>query len=302
MRSMYFLKDRKFFYIAIALSLLIHIIITLTQLEMKTAGIKPLSDEEKITKILLKLKKNAKKKQIVNTVKSINKKKSIDSKFLSKEDNYFYRQTVAKRVDSFKKGAKGNNKIIDSPLNQKRTNTRKKQVDLSKFSFNPLTTKTKPVKKRKAAPEIMKAKKGTKFGNINERGIASNNDFIEDLPLGEFSRLNTQEYRFYGFYFRIRQQLETRWGVSLKEKAKQLFKRGGRLPASQNLITDLEITLDSKGKIVNVNISGSSGVKELDEAATESFNKAGPFPNPPKEMLRGGLAKIKWGFVVKGKG
>ncbi len=300
MGSLYFLKDRKLLYFAIALSLFIHLLITLKHFEMSQTSIRPALDKEDVSKILLKLK-SKKQKQIVNTIKSENKKKPVDSKFLSKEDNYFYRQTRSKRVDRFTKGAKGNNKLIDSPLNQKKTTLKKERVDLSKFSFNPLTAKTKPVKKQKAAPEIRQARKGTKYGDIKERGVASNNDFIQDLPLGEFSRLNTQEYRFYGFYFRIRQQLEQRWGVSLKEKAKQLYKRGGRLPASQNLITDLEITLDDQGKITGVHISSSSGVKELDEAATESFNKAGPFPNPPKEMLQNGVAKIKWGFVVKGR-
>jgi len=41
-------------------------------------------------------------------------------------------------------------------------------------------------------------------------------------------------------------------------------------------------------------------VKELDDAAIESFNKAGPFPNPPKDLIsNSGTAIIKWGFVVK---
>ena len=38
---------------------------------------------------------------------------------------------------------------------------------------------------------------------------------------------------------------------------------------------------------------------QLDDAAVESFNKAGPFPNPPLEMLKKGQAEIEWGFVVK---
>ena len=48
-----------------------------------------------------------------------------------------------------------------------------------------------------------------------------------------------------------------------------------------------------------MHLKSTSGVEELDAAAIESFNKAGPFPNPPKEMLENGRAKIEWGFVVK---
>jgi protein TonB len=46
-------------------------------------------------------------------------------------------------------------------------------------------------------------------------------------------------------------------------------------------------------------ILSSSGQQELDSAAVESFNKSGPFPNPPKGMLKNGVAVLEWGFVVK---
>jgi len=48
-----------------------------------------------------------------------------------------------------------------------------------------------------------------------------------------------------------------------------------------------------------VRIIGTSGIKELDDAAIESFNEAGPFPNPPKGMIRNGRVTLEWGFVVK---
>ena len=113
------------------------------------------------------------------------------------------------------------------------------------------------------------------------------------------TRLNTVEYKYYGFYHRIKQKLEQYWGNSIQKKAHALWKSGRRMPASANRITSLEVTLDKRGKIVNVNVKGSSGVRELDEAAIESFNKAGPFPNPPKGMVKNGHARIQWGFVVK---
>jgi outer membrane biosynthesis protein TonB len=43
----------------------------------------------------------------------------------------------------------------------------------------------------------------------------------------------------------------------------------------------------------------TSGIKELDDAAIESFNDAGPFPNPPKGLVVDGKVTIEWGFVVK---
>ena len=61
----------------------------------------------------------------------------------------------------------------------------------------------------------------------------------------------------------------------------------------------VKVLLDSKGNIVDVMIQSTSGISELDEAAVESFNQAGPFPNPPKGMIQNGRALIEWGFVVK---
>ena len=71
------------------------------------------------------------------------------------------------------------------------------------------------------------------------------------------------------------------------------------MPANTERITSLKIKLDSKGNIVNIFVKGTSGISELDDAAIESFNKAGPFPNPPSGMLQNGFALIEWGFVVK---
>src|SRR5207237_747484 len=106
------------------------------------------------------------------------------------------------------------------------------------------------------------------------------------------------EYKFYGFYHRIRQKLEQFWGKSIQEKSQLIF-RSGRKIASADYITSLQVTLNAKGEIIGVKILGASGIKELDDAAVESFNEAGPFPNPPKELLVDGKATIEWGFVVK---
>ena len=140
--------------------------------------------------------------------------------------------------------------------------------------------------------------KGSKNGARNKKGIASNNDYLEEVPLGDMTRLNTQEFKYYGFYFRIKQQLEQYWGSSIREKITKVYKRDGRFPASDKFLTSVKVVLDKSGQIVDVVIKGSSGVSELDDAAVESFNRAGPFPNPPKGMMVNGKASIEWGFAV----
>ena len=151
-------------------------------------------------------------------------------------------------------------------------------------------------KKAKQAKLVL----GIEAGKLGQLGLARSNDYVEDVPLGDVTSLNTIEYKYFGFYNRIKQKLEQFWGRSLKEKADAIYRSGRRMPASADRITSVVVTIDAKGNIIDVAIASTSGMRELDEAAVESFNKAGPFPNPPKGMITNGVAKIEWGFVVKG--
>jgi protein TonB len=252
------------------------------------------ADQSKVIKIKFNKKKP---KQIVNSVKSKQNRESDKVKYLSKDSNFFDRETVSKKVESFKMSSKGkqngqhhltkNRKAKKN--NQKKTIKKKKKFSLSNLGVVDI---------KKDESDLARVKKGSPDSNSKDH-IASNNDFIdEEMPLGELTRLNTQKYKFYGFYFRIRQKLEQFWGVSLKQKAEVLFKSGRRLPSGGNLITNLEITINRNGKIVSIKVLGTSGFKELDQAAIDSFNQAGPFPNPPKDLVQNGKAIINWGFVV----
>jgi protein TonB len=132
-----------------------------------------------------------------------------------------------------------------------------------------------------------------------ERGVSSTSDHLLDIPEGEVTNLNTVEYKYYGFFHRIKQKLEQFWGRSIQEKAEMLLSRGRTISVEDEHITALEITMNETGEILEIVIKGTSGVKELDDAAIESFNDAGPFPNPPKGLIKNGLVTIQWGFVVK---
>ena len=180
----------------------------------------------------------------------------------------------------------------------KTSKTQKKAIkDLKLSDFGIAAGDPLPVERSRApASESIK---GIENGDIASQGLSATNDYVEEVTLGDFTHLNTVEYKHYGFFHRIRQKLEQFWGRTLHEKANAIFRSGRRLPASDNLITSLQVTLNTKGEIVGVKIMGSSGVRELDDAAIESFNQAGPFPNPPKDLLVNGKATIEWGFVVK---
>jgi protein TonB len=234
------------------------------------------------------------KRQIVQSEDSESTEKKEDA-FLSDKDRNFDRQTVSRNIDTFKRAAQGDAEMTQ--IAQKPEAAKKKGVkDLKLSDFG--VALGDPIPKEISRAPASASKKGMKNGDPLSDGFSATNDYVQEVALGDFTHMNTVEYKFYGFFHRIRQKLEQFWGKSIQEKSQLIFKSGRKI-ASQDYVTSLQVTLNEKGEIVAVKVLGASGVKELDDAAIESFNEAGPFPNPPKELLVNGRATIEWGFVVK---
>jgi protein TonB len=312
-------KAKSFVVWSLMLSLFFHaVFFVFTSFEKmnKSAFKQSARQKEKKIRVVLRSEKS-KPRQIVTSQESKKKKLDPKSKFLSKHTQTFDRQTSAKRIGAFQAAGKGvkdgkkkskPKKAVEAPKPKPAQKvavqskaTKKGRKSKSKISMADLSVGAPQIREaqqqKKPSPSL--AALGLKNGQEGKTGLSANNDFIEDIPLSDMTRLNTVEYKYYGFYHRIKQKLEQYWGNSIQRKAAALWKSGRRIPASENRITSLEILLDGLGNIVKINVKGSSGVRELDDAAIESFNKAGPFPNPPKGMVKNGLAKIEWGFVVK---
>jgi TonB family protein len=269
-------------------------------------------------KQLQAIKENRNRQIVANELRG-KEEKPVSTRFAGEKDQTFDRQSIAAANGSFKEagkgvknGSQGEAVLEASPKKQKvvaqAIKQSKKSLSLSDLGGFKVADAERLEKQAEEAfaeetkrlSEAQKlANKGVHGGKVGAIGLAANNDFIEDIPLGDMTNLNTTEYKYYGFYHRIRQKLEQHWGSSIKDKAKNLYRSGRRMPASDNLITAVTVTLNDRGHIVDIQIEGTSGVRELDQAAIESFNKAGPFPNPPKGLLVGGRATIQWGFVVK---
>ncbi len=282
----------------IAATILFHLIVLISKVSM-TSDFIISKTEEKILKIkFVQHHSREKKKQVVENENRGIKEKPIDSMFLSEKDNKASRQTVARKIEKFNKAAKGvkdgSRAATQSKQASKSKSQEKKQISLSDLRV----AKAKGML-QEFAPSAASAPLGLKTGDIDSKGESSSSDFVEEIPLGDFTELNTTEYKYYGFYHRIKEKLEQFWGLSIQEQVSKIYRKGRRLPAGQNHITSLVIDLDQNGKIISVSVKGTSGFKELDQAAVESFNKAGPFPNPPKGMIKKGRATIEWGFVVK---
>jgi protein TonB len=281
----------------------------------KTFNLSKSKNESKYLKIVLKDKPKTKtedKMTIVDSEQINTKKKPKESKFLGKTNQTFDRQVVAKTNGSHKRAGKGSRKghkrkstqqkrsekiVVHQSKKAKKNTTKemKKKITFADIAVGQLHT----MKKRDKKKSEKSVAKGLKNGDKNQKGLAQSNDFIEDIPLGDMTNLNTVEFKYYGFYHRIKTQLEQYWGRTLQAKVKALHKSGRKIAAVDNRITSLVITLDTRGAIKDIALKSTSGLKALDDAAIESFNQAGPFPNPPRGMVKNGHATIEWGFVVK---
>lgn len=299
-----------FFFIALVL----HSFILLKEVRYKLFDNKPKTAKvEKKVRLKLRrpepIKPKKKPQQIVNTEKQKNQSRPKEAKYLSHSNQSFERETVAAKTGKYKEAGKGETRkktpkvqlAQKQPQPQKtvKTPTKRKKSKNGKLSFSdlaPVNFKVPPKPKQK---KIAAKKQGLKNGNKAEKGLSQNNDYVEDIKLGDMTRLNTQEFKYYGFYHRIRQKLEQYWENSLRKKVDAIYRQGRSVASNNEKITSLRIVLDSRGRIVDVQVRASSGVKELDDAAIESFNKAGPFPNPPTGMIKNGTATLDWGFVVK---
>jgi TonB family protein len=255
--------------------------------------------KEKVIKIKLFNKNSKTKRQIVQTEKMIeNHKKPMENAYLGKANNRVDRQTKAAITGKFKSAGIGNKKGTVQKTQSRKSAKVKEKVKNLKFSDLAVKSSPATFTKKKMQDSNMQLAKGLKNGSQKSMGLGQTNDYIEDVPLGDFTKLNTQQFEFYGFYDRIRQRLEMFWGTNIQEQAEKLMKKGRSIASDQNHITALLIELNEKGEIVDVSVDSPSGVRELDNAAIRTFNQAGPFPNPPKGMIKNGRAKIKWSFVV----
>lgn len=128
----------------------------------------------------------------------------------------------------------------------------------------------------------------------------SPHDYVQGMRESNRTLLNTKEYVFYSYFERVRRQLETAWYPLLRDHVEKLYRKGRTIAAEMDHKTRILVTLNDQGAITRVQILEESGTRELDTAAVQAFNQAGPFPNPPRDLFdRDGKIEIRWDFILK---
>ena len=111
---------------------------------------------------------------------------------------------------------------------------------------------------------------------------AAPNDHLRDVEEGDGTYLNTREWKYASFFNRVKQNVGMHWNPG-----SQLQRRDptGAIYSGKDRYTLLNITLDQKGMVRDIQIEKSSGLDFLDLEAISSFQRAQPFPNPPAGLL-----------------
>lgn len=103
-------------------------------------------------------------------------------------------------------------------------------------------------------------------------------DHLADVDEGEGTFLNAREWRYAGYFNRIKHQVAMNWQPNEALAARD---PDGRRYAYKDRFTLVRVRLDDHGALKAVAVAQSSGVDFLDRVAVDAFQRAQPFQNPP---------------------
>ncbi len=110
---------------------------------------------------------------------------------------------------------------------------------------------------------------------------APQNDLLNE-KLGAAVALNTREFVGAEYMNRIRRAVNYYWRQNLDNLASTTRVRLTR----PSYTTGVAIVLNSDGALETISVTREAGVPPLDEAVVQAFRIAGPFPNPPEQLIK----------------
>jgi len=123
---------------------------------------------------------------------------------------------------------------------------------------------------------------------------APNNDLLDE-ERGRSVNLNTNEFLFANYINRIRRLVNFYWQQNLDN-----------LPPSTMITksayeTEVDVILTSHGALALVTVTEESGSPAIDHCVVDAFEMAGPFPNPPEQLISddGQVHLPDFGFTVQ---
>lgn len=140
--------------------------------------------------------------------------------------------------------------------------------------------------------------KDLSMGLGDGRPSAATDDHLDRIDFGDRTILSTREFRYFSYYHRIKELLRQYWKPNVERKIVKMWRKGKNIGEAEH-VTKLLVLLTPRGKIEKIAKIETSGVREIDDAAVEAFEKAGPFPHPPKGIIdTDGFVRIRWDFIL----
>lgn len=233
-----------------------------------------------------------KMKQIVQSERAENEQAPEKAKYLGERNQTVQEETKAKQVDVFQQGSAAQR-------------AGGKGQALSLKDLVPNKAIAPPTQKeidgfRKEQERVAQQEAGDGRPKGDASNAAANNDYLRDTKDSNKTMLNTKEFVYYSYYNRIRKKLEVAWNTKLRRTLDSYSYGGRQLASEKNYVTGVIVVLDRNGKVTGVQMLERSGAHDLDQAAVDAFNEAGPFPDPPTGLVdEQGEIKIRWDFILQ---
>lgn len=105
------------------------------------------------------------------------------------------------------------------------------------------------------------------------------------IKLGNITSLNTDQHRFYSFNQRLLSRFVPNWGNMVSRALYQWLQDNNFPPVSKSWVTQVEVVMNKKGEILDIQPFRLSGLWAIDESAIKAFKMVKNVPNPPEEMV-----------------
>jgi TonB family protein len=118
---------------------------------------------------------------------------------------------------------------------------------------------------------------------IYERVIGGGSvDHVEDVDEGDENAFNSKRWVYASFFNRVKRMVAQNWDPA---SVWQREDPDGSVHGTKTRVTRVRVALDKAGELRKIVVVTASGAPVLDEEAVRAFRAAGPFPNPPQQLV-----------------
>ena len=147
-----------------------------------------------------------------------------------------------------------------------------------------------------AAPALSMDDLVPSLGTLTRLSGGPSNDALEHVEEGEGTFLNAREFKYASFFNRLKHGVSQHWNAQTEFQQRDPTRNIYGLRAR---LTVVNVTLNGDGSLQHVTVKQSCGVDFLDDEAMAAFQRAQPFPNPPKGLLDpNGQVTFAFGFQI----